>query len=133
MFLDANKEGIRAPVTVRPVEEQNEYESRRAWKAVADGIRKGDFDAASVAKTALEVRFSFPPSSSSSRYSDLTLMVVVQNAERQRRKDEAAASSPFKLRLCTKLVNDPEYKRLASMIKFKVRPSLSPFFSNGHY
>jgi hypothetical protein len=29
-------------------------ESRRAWKAVADGIRNGDYDAASVAKGTLE-------------------------------------------------------------------------------
>lgn len=30
------------PMTVKPIEEQNEFESRRAWKAVADGIRKGE-------------------------------------------------------------------------------------------
>ncbi|BGP19892.1 hypothetical protein JCM10213_008634 [Rhodosporidiobolus nylandii] len=95
LFLDAGAEGIRTPVTVKPVEQQNEYESRRAWKAVADGIRKGDFDAASTAKTALE------------------------NSERQKRRDEAAAAAPFQLRLFDKLPNDPEYKRLAAMVKYK--------------
>lgn len=95
VFLDAGVEGIRKPVDVQPVEQQNEYESRRAWKAVADGIRKGDFDSASTAKTTLE------------------------NAQRQKRKDEAAAGAPFQLRLFDKVVNDPEYKRLAGMIKFK--------------
>ncbi|GAA5862048.1 hypothetical protein JCM8547_001569 [Rhodosporidiobolus lusitaniae] len=94
-FLDAGREGLRTGVSVKPIEEQGEYESRRAWKDVASGIRSGDFDKASVAKTALE------------------------NAERQKRKDEAAAGAPFQLRLFDKLPNDPEYKRLAAMIKFK--------------
>ncbi|GAA5822874.1 hypothetical protein JCM10212_002915 [Sporobolomyces blumeae] len=95
VFLNADEEGIRSKIDVRPVEEQEEYESRRAWKAVADGIRKGDFDAASTAKSALE------------------------NAERQKRKDEAAAGTAFQLRLFNKLDNDPEYRQLAAMCKHK--------------
>jgi hypothetical protein len=38
------------------VSEQNELESRRVWKEVADGIRCGDFEKASAAKYKLEVR-----------------------------------------------------------------------------
>ena len=62
VFLNADDASLRTPIQVKPVEEQQEFESRRAWKAVADGIRKGDFEAASTAKSALEVsRFSFGP------------------------------------------------------------------------
>ncbi|GAA5839187.1 hypothetical protein JCM9279_002621 [Rhodotorula babjevae] len=95
VFLDASADGMREKVTVRPVAEQNEFESRRAWKQVADGILSGDYDAASQAKSALE------------------------NAERQRRKDEQASGATFELRLFDKVPNDPEYKRLAHALKFK--------------
>lgn len=97
VFLDASVDGMREKVTVRPIEEQGEHESRRAWKAVAEGILSGDYDAASQAKSALE------------------------NAERQRRRDEQAAGKTFELRLFDKVPNDPEYKRLAHALKFKVR------------
>ena len=40
LFIDAA--GPTNPITVKPIEEQNEYESRRAWKVVADGIKKGE-------------------------------------------------------------------------------------------
>lgn len=58
LFLNAA--GPTNPIEVRPVEQQGEFESRRAWKAVADGIRKGDFESASQAKAALEVRIMAP-------------------------------------------------------------------------
>lgn len=44
----------RTPITVSA--DQGEYESRRVWKDVADGIRSGDFNKASAAKTLIEVR-----------------------------------------------------------------------------
>ncbi|GAA5976232.1 hypothetical protein JCM21900_000654 [Sporobolomyces salmonicolor] len=102
VFLNADEE--RSPIEVKPVEEQAEFESRRAWKAVADGIRKGDFDAASAAKTALE------------------------NSERQKRKDEAAANSAFQLRLFDKLPHDPEYKHLAALCNHKPEEEESYIF-----
>ncbi|GAA6055831.1 hypothetical protein JCM3770_004781 [Rhodotorula araucariae] len=95
VFLDASADGMRQTVTVRPIEEQGEFESRRAWKAVAEGIRSGDYDAASAAKSALE------------------------NAERQRRRDEQANGQQFELRLFDRKPNDPEYTRLAAELKFK--------------
>jgi len=61
VFLNAD-ENNTTPIQVAPIEQQQEYESRRAWKAVADGIRRGDFDAASTAKSALEVRPILPVS-----------------------------------------------------------------------
>jgi hypothetical protein len=45
-----SKKGIQ----VLPIEEQGEMESRRVWKDVADGIRKGDFETAGIAKSKLE-------------------------------------------------------------------------------
>lgn len=97
VFLDADEHVERVPISVKPVEQQGEYESRRAWKAVADGIRNGDYDAASTAKGTLE------------------------NAERQKRKDEQADGAPFELRLFEYVPNDPAYTELASKLKFKVR------------
>lgn len=43
------------PLTVAPVEEQDPYESRRAWGKVAQSIQKGDLDAASQYKSRIEV------------------------------------------------------------------------------
>lgn len=42
------------PLTLAPLEEQDLYESRRAWKDVASAIERGDMDAVSVAKTKIE-------------------------------------------------------------------------------
>lgn len=47
---DDTKQGIQ----VKPISEQSEMESRRVWKDVADGIRKGDFEGAGIAKSKLE-------------------------------------------------------------------------------
>lgn len=46
LFLNAA--GPTNPVEVKPVDEQGEYESRKAWKAVADGIKKGQSGAHDV-------------------------------------------------------------------------------------
>ncbi|KAG5296705.1 oxysterol-binding protein [Histoplasma ohiense] len=43
------------PLTLAPLEEQDLYESRRAWKDVAAAIGRGDMDATSVAKSKIEV------------------------------------------------------------------------------
>jgi oxysterol-binding protein-related protein 9/10/11 len=45
-------------VTVKPIDEQGEWESRRLWNAVAKGIREGDFESASREKSRIEVRFN---------------------------------------------------------------------------
>lgn len=49
--------GPKHIVEVKDVESQGEWESRRLWKVVAEGIRKGDHEAASKDKTRIEVRF----------------------------------------------------------------------------
>jgi len=44
------------PLIVAPVEEQDQFETRRAWKKVSDAINKGDMDLTSSEKTIIEVR-----------------------------------------------------------------------------
>lgn len=47
--------GPKHTVEVRDIEKQGEWESRKLWKAVAAGIRKGEYDVASKDKTRIEV------------------------------------------------------------------------------
>jgi len=42
------------PLTVAPIEQQDPYESRRAWQKVAEGIAKGDMDLTGAEKTKIE-------------------------------------------------------------------------------
>lgn len=42
------------PLTLAPVESQDFYETRRAWKDVASAIERGDMEATSVAKSKIE-------------------------------------------------------------------------------
>jgi len=78
-------------VTVAPVEQQGECESRRLWKIVAKGIREGDFEAAAKDKSRIE------------------------NEQRQRRRDEAAAGTTWALKHFKHINEDPTYERLAAM------------------
>jgi hypothetical protein len=48
----------KTEVSVKPIEEQGEWESRRLWSKVANGIRTGDYDAASRDKSRIEVSLS---------------------------------------------------------------------------
>lgn len=57
VFTDV--QGPKEEVTVAPVEEQNEWESRKLWQYVAKGIREGDFESASREKSKIEVRFLY--------------------------------------------------------------------------
>ncbi|THH08826.1 hypothetical protein EW145_g2445 [Phellinidium pouzarii] len=79
-------------VTVSFLESQTDFETRRLWKHVADGIRSGKFDAASLEKSKIE------------------------NEQRQRRKDELAKGEPWKLKHFVKIESDPEYEKLAQAL-----------------
>lgn len=57
VFTDATVPKIE--VTVKPIEEQGEWESRLLWDKVAKGIRSGDYDNASKEKSKIEVRLPF--------------------------------------------------------------------------
>ena len=50
-IAQANK---TTPLKLRPIEEQDELESRRAWAKVAKGIETGDMDAVSREKSSIE-------------------------------------------------------------------------------
>lgn len=52
-FYDAAREA-KDVLSVKPIEEQNELESRRAWKDVAEAIKEGDFNKIHQTKTVLE-------------------------------------------------------------------------------
>jgi hypothetical protein len=53
VFTDVR--GPKEEVTVRPVEEQGEWETRALWLKVAKGIRESDFEAAAKEKGRIEV------------------------------------------------------------------------------
>ncbi|XBW37443.1 hypothetical protein QEN19_003024 [Hanseniaspora menglaensis] len=52
-FYDASRIAVEQ-LSVKPIEEQNEIESRRAWKDVAAAIKEGDFNKIHQSKTVLE-------------------------------------------------------------------------------
>ncbi|KAG1740144.1 uncharacterized protein EDB91DRAFT_1133189 [Suillus paluster] len=83
-------------ITVAPIEEQSEWESRKLWFGVAKGIREGDFETAATFKGKIE------------------------NEQRQRRKDESAGGTTWELKHFKHVDNDPVYERLGKL--FKVHP-----------
>lgn len=83
-------------ITVGPLDSMTEWESRKLWKLVAQGIRTGDFDMAARDKTRIE------------------------NEQRQRRRDEQAAGTTWQLKYFDKVDNDPEYEILGKM--FDISP-----------
>ncbi|KDN50872.1 Oxysterol-binding protein [Tilletiaria anomala UBC 951] len=86
IFWDAGAQ--REEISVKPIEEQGPMESRKVWKDTAEGIRTGNFDIASKDKSRIE------------------------NDERQKRKDEAAAGTPHQLEYFVHVEDDTEYAEL---------------------
>jgi len=91
VFWDASAE--RREVGVKPIEEQHEMESRRVWKVTAEGIKSGNYETASKDKTRIE------------------------NEQRQKRKDEAAAGTPHQLTEFVHIEDDEEYAKLIGGFK----------------
>jgi hypothetical protein len=83
-----------APLTVAPLEEQDAYESRRAWHEVASAIERGDMDATSAAKSKIE------------------------NAQREMRKKEKEEGREWPRRFFKRIneKEDPMFMRLATML-----------------
>ncbi|KIW10310.1 hypothetical protein PV08_11272 [Exophiala spinifera] len=50
----ADPKNAPVPMTIKPVEEQSEWESRRAWRSTFDAIRRGDQSATVAEKSKLE-------------------------------------------------------------------------------
>jgi hypothetical protein len=53
VFLDTS--APKEEITVKPIYEQDEWESRRLWQKVAQGIRSANYDEASKEKSRIEV------------------------------------------------------------------------------
>lgn len=113
-FWDAT--GDREEVSVKPVEDQGEMESRKVWKKTADGIKSHDFEGAGKDKARIEV---------SSFYIRLDLLCwhispfPDQNEQRQKRKDEAAHGTPHQLEYFVHIDDDKEYADLAKQFGHK--------------
>lgn len=111
VFVDVT--GPKEEVTVKPIEEQGEWETRKLWELVAKGIRTGDYDLASREKTKIEVSLCGRRGSSGS---DSAL--GLQNEQRQRRKDEAAAGTPWKLKYFDHVESDPDCESRAVCLRY---------------
>ncbi|RPD60801.1 Oxysterol-binding protein [Lentinus tigrinus ALCF2SS1-7] len=78
-------------VTVGPVQDMHEFESRKLWQHVARGIREGDYETASREKSKIE------------------------NEQRQRRREEQAAGTQWKKWHFEHIPSDPVYERLVKL------------------
>jgi hypothetical protein len=87
------------PLIVAPVEEQDHFETRRAWKKVSDAINKGDMDATSAEKSIIETR------------------------QRDMRKEEKEAGREWERKFFTRLDASPRFQRLATKIGEPVNDS----------
>jgi len=91
------------PISVKPVSEQGSLESRKVWHDVAEGIKRGDFETAGVAKSKIE------------------------NEQRAKRKEEASSGAPWKLQMFEHVTDDQDYA--AQVKKFTFQPTQSDFYS----
>lgn len=80
------------PLTVAPIEEQDQFETRRAWKKVADAINKGDMDLTSVEKS------------------------IIENRQREMRKQEKEEGREWERLFFSRADNYPTFENLASKI-----------------
>lgn len=82
------------PLTVAPLDEQDEWETRRAWRDVAAAIERGDMEATSNAKTKIEV------------------------AQRELRKKEKEQGEEWERRFFKRVneKDEPTFMRLAAML-----------------
>lgn len=91
-FWNANAHP-REEIVVKPIEEMGEYESRRLWKTVADGIRSGQYDVASKDKSRIE------------------------QEQRALRKQRETDGTTHELKHFTLIESDPDYAALAEPCK----------------
>lgn len=86
------------PLTIAPLEQQDELESRRAWRNVAVAIDRGDMDATSAEKS------------------------LIENRQRELRKKELAEAKEWERRYFSKVPTDPVFEALAPKIGEKCEP-----------
>ncbi|KAI9929002.1 hypothetical protein ASPWEDRAFT_367914 [Aspergillus wentii DTO 134E9] len=97
------------PLDLAPLEEQDLYESRRAWKDVAAGIERGDMDAVSAAKSKIE------------------------NAQRELRKVEKSEGREWERRFFARVDedNDERFLQVAKMLNLTGSIALESEKTNG--
>ncbi|KAF2133105.1 oxysterol binding protein-like protein [Dothidotthia symphoricarpi CBS 119687] len=86
---------------VAAVEQQDDLETRRAWKKVADAIVKGDMDKTSYEKT------------------------IIENRQREMRKQEKEAGHEWERTFFTRSASNPLFERLAGKVGEKVNDTLT--------
>jgi hypothetical protein len=79
-------------LTVAPIEEQDELESRRAWQKVVQAISAGDLDAVSHHKSTIE------------------------NSQRELRKKEKEEGREWERRFFSRAESDPVFEKLAPVV-----------------
>ncbi|CAO2648088.1 Nn.00g090100.m01.CDS01 [Neocucurbitaria sp. VM-36] len=84
------------PLTIAPIEEQDDFETRRAWKKVAEAINKGDMDLTSAEKT------------------------IIESRQREMRKEEREAGREWNRTFFTRVEKSPLFEQLAKQIGEKV-------------
>jgi hypothetical protein len=89
------------PLTVAPIEQQDDFETRRAWKKVSDAIVKGDMDKTSAEKTIIETR------------------------QREMRKQEKDSGREWERTFFTRSANPALVQRLAAKIGEPVNDTLT--------
>lgn len=89
------------PLTVAPIEEQDELESRRAWKKVADAILKGDMDTTSNEKS------------------------IIENSQRDLRKKEKEEGREWERRFFSRVDGYSLLEKLTSKIGEQINDSLT--------
>jgi len=87
------------PLIVAPIEQQDDFETRRAWKKVSDAINKGDMDKTSAEKTIIETR------------------------QREMRKQEKDSGKEWERKFFTRSDNFPLLQKLAQKIGEPVNDS----------
>ncbi|KAF2746561.1 Oxysterol-binding protein [Sporormia fimetaria CBS 119925] len=90
-----------SPLKVAPVEEQGEMESRRAWKKVADAIKKGDTDLAGQEKS------------------------IIENQQRELRKTEKEQGKEWERKYFSRTSDYPTFKKLAEKLGEQINDSLT--------
>jgi oxysterol-binding protein-related protein 9/10/11 len=88
----------KADLTVAPIEEQDELESRRAWQRVAQAIYSGDMDAVSHHKSTIE------------------------NSQRDMRKKEREEGREWERRFFKRAESNVTFEELAAVINEPLEP-----------
>jgi 5-methylcytosine-specific restriction endonuclease McrBC GTP-binding regulatory subunit McrB len=89
------------PLTVAALEEQDEMESRKAWKKVADAINKGDMDVTAQEQS------------------------IIENRQREMRKAEKEQNREWDRRFFTRTDKFPLFEKLAAKIGEPVNDNLT--------